>query len=79
MISTSIILAALLGTPQSAVPAGPSAASEKPVCRWIEDPQWKTSRTKVCMAKADWDRDQRERRDDMDATLNRGTGDRRPY
>jgi hypothetical protein len=31
------------------------------------------------MTKADWDRDQRERRDDMDATLNRGTGDRRPY
>jgi hypothetical protein len=53
-------------------------SGEKVICRAIKDPQWRTSSQRVCMTKAQWDRDERERRDDMEA-VNRGGGDKRPY
>ncbi len=54
---------------QTASPQGP--ASPPKICKWTEELGTRLGRTKVCLTRADWDRQARDAQDDLNDTTQR--------
>jgi hypothetical protein len=74
MLTTMILFAVGAAAPEAASPAAQAQPAEKKICRTIQDPLWRSSRTKVCMTKAQWEVEDRETRDTL-GRGSRGTGE----
>ena len=53
----------------TASPQGP--ASSPKICKWTEELGTRLGRTKVCLTRADWDRQARDAQDDLNDTTQR--------